>query len=46
MNRRNKRRLAPSLVAATYGGGEYLFVVIYRGGILRKGIWLIEGNPI
>jgi len=35
-----------SLVAATYGGGEFLFVVVYRGRILRKGIWSIEGYPI
>lgn len=38
--------LDQTLVAATHGGGEYLFVVIYRDRILRKGIWLIEGNPI
>jgi len=33
-------------VLATHGGGEYLFIVFYRGRILRRGIWAIEGNPI
>lgn len=38
--------LDQSFVATTYGGGEYLFVVVYRGRIVRKGIWAIEGDPI
>ena len=33
-------------VAATHGGGEYLFILVYRGRTLRRGIWAIEGNPI
>jgi hypothetical protein len=35
-----------SYVAATHGGGEYLFILVYRGRTLRRGIWAIEGNPI
>ncbi len=33
-------------VAATHGGGEYLFILVHRGRTLRRGIWAIEGNPI
>ena len=38
--------LDQSYVAATYGGGQYLFIVVYRGRLLRRGVWAIEGNPI
>ena len=33
-------------VAAAHGGGEYLFILVYRGRTLRRGIWAIEGAPI
>ena len=33
-------------VLATPGGGQYLFIVVHRGRILRRGIWDIEGPPI
>lgn len=35
-----------SYVAATHGGGEYLFILVHRGRTLRRGTWVIAGNPI
>jgi len=33
-------------VAADYGGGDYLYVVVRDDRILRKGLMAIEGDPI
>ena len=35
-----------SRVQESYGGGQYLFRVVHRGRVVRRGIFSIEGNPI
>ena len=32
-------------VMAYWGGGDYLFKVVHRGRVIRRGIWSLEGRP-
>ena len=33
-------------VMVYWGGGDYLFMVVHRGRVIRRGIFSIEGPPI